>query len=251
VEGIVDCGEVESLLDAYQDRELEPAVSTSVREHVDACATCRQRLANAEAIGRMVRRAPYYQAPDALRARLTHARTRSPVTSHRLAWAAAVVMVASLTGSILLLRSSARVPRTLDAVDTVAEEVVSGHVRALMGEHLFDVRSTDQHTVKPWFLGKLDFSPSVTDLAQAGFPLTGGRLDYVAGRPVAALVYTRGQHTINVFEWPESSGAVGSSEARAIRGFHVRHWTRGGMSWWAVSDVNDAELDQFVHALQQ
>ena len=138
-----------------------------------------------------------------------------------------------------------------DPVDTVAQEVVGSHVRALMGDHLFDVQSTDQHTVKPWFLGKLDFSPPVTDLAQAGFPLTGGRLDYLTGHPVAALVYTRGQHTINVFIWPEGSDAIRSSEARAIRGFHVRHWTRGGMAYWAVSDVNDADLDQFVHALQQ
>jgi len=149
------------------------------------------------------------------------------------------------------VRSSARAARTLDPVDAVAQEVVSSHVRALMGEHLFDVRSTDQHTVKPWFLGKLDFSPPVNDLAQAGFPLTGGRLDYVAGRPVAALVYMRGQHTINLFVWPEASDAIRSSDAQAIRGFHVRHWTDGSMSYWAVSDVNDADLDQFVHALQQ
>jgi anti-sigma factor RsiW len=246
----VDCREVEGLLDAYLDGELEPAVSTSVRSHVDACAACRLRLANLESIGRLVRRAPYYPAPEALRARLTQVRPRSRGTSSLLAWAAAVVMVASLGGSVLVLKSS-RVPRTLDSVDAVAQEVVSSHVRALMGEHLFDVRSTDQHTVKPWFLGKLDFSPPVSDLAQAGFPLTGGRLDYVAGHPVAALVYTRGQHTINVFVWPEASDAVHESGARAIRGFHVRHWTRAGMSYWAVSDVNDADLDQFVHALQE
>jgi len=250
VEDTVDCREAEGLLDAYQDRELESAVSTSVRDHVEACAACRQRLATREAIGRMIRRAPYYQAPEALRARLAPARTRSTATSHRLAWAAAVVIAASLTGSLLLVRSSARAARTVDPVDAVAQEVVSSHVRALMGEHLFDVRSTDQHTVKPWFLGKLDFSPPVTDLAQAGFPLTGGRLDYVAGRAVAALVYTAGQHTINVFVWPEGADAARSPDARAIRGFHVRHWTQGGMSYWAVSDVNDAELDQFVHALQ-
>jgi anti-sigma factor RsiW len=204
-----------------------------------------------ESIGRMIRRAPYYQAPDALRARLTHSRTPSMATSSLLAWAAAVVLVASLGGSILFIRSSARAARTLDPVDAVAQEVVSSHVRALMGEHLFDVRSTDQHTVKPWFLGKLDFSPPVNDLAQAGFPLTGGRLDYVAGRPVAALVYTRGQHTINVFVWPETSDAIRSAAARGIRGFHVRHWAHEGMSYWAVSDLNDTELDQFVHALQQ
>jgi anti-sigma factor RsiW len=247
----VDCREAEGLLDAYQDRELEPAVSASVRDHVDGCAACRRRLANLKAIGPMIRRAPYYQAPDALRARLAHSRTRSLATSRLLAWAATVILVASLTGSILFMRSSARAARTLDPVDTVAQEVVSSHVRALMGEHLFDVRSTDQHTVKPWFLGKLDFSPPVNDLAQVGFPLTGGRLDYVAGRSVAALVYTRGQHAINLFVWPEAPDGIRSSDARAIRGFHVRHWTRGGMSYWAVSDVNDSDLDQFAHALQQ
>jgi anti-sigma factor RsiW len=247
----VDCGEVEGLLGAYLDGELEPAVSTSLREHADGCAACRQRLADLESIGRMVRRAPYYQAPDALRARLAHARARSPATSSLRAWAAAAVMVAALTGSILFVRSSTRTARMPDSVDAIAQEVVSGHVRALMGEHLFDVRSTDQHTVKPWFLGKLDFSPPVADLAEAGFPLTGGRLDYVAGHPAAALVYTRRQHTINVFVWPEASDAVRPPDARAIRGFHVRHWTRGSMSYWAVSDVNDADLDQFVKLLAQ
>ena len=244
----MECREAEDLLGAYLDGELEPPVSASVRDHVDTCATCRQRLANLESTGRMVRRAPYYQAPAGLRARVIHGRARSAATPHWLAWAAAAVVVASLTGSILFVRSARR---ALDPVDAVAQEVVSSHVRALMGAHLFDVQSTDQHTVKPWFLGKLDFSPPVTDLAQAGYPLTGGRLDYLAGRPVAALVYTRGQHAINLFVWPEASNAVRSSDARALRGFHVRHWVRGGMSYWAVSDVSDADLDEFVRALQQ
>jgi anti-sigma factor RsiW len=105
--------------------------------------------------------------------------------------------------------------------------------------------------VKPWFLGKLDFSPPVDDLASLGFPLTGGRLEYVAGRAAAALVYARGQHTINLFVWPDDSGTLRTPAARAVRGFHVRHWTRGGMSFWAVSDLNDAELDQFTGALQR
>ena len=136
-------------------------------------------------------------------------------------------------------------------IDSMAQAVVDSHVRALMGEHLFDVRSTDQHTVKPWFLGKVDFSPPVEDLAAIGFPLTGGRLDYIAGRPAAALVYARGQHTINLFVWPEESTGASSMNGRSIRGFHVRHWTRGGLSFWAVSDLNDVELDQFARALQR
>jgi len=251
VEVIVECREVEDLLGACLDGELEPALATSVRGHADTCTTCRQRLANLESIGRMVRHAPYYQAPAGLRAQVIHARARSAATPHWLAWAAAAVVVASLTGSIVFVTSATRAARALDPVDAVAQEVVSSHVRALMAAHLFDVQSTDQHTVKPWFLGKLDFSPPVTDLAQAGYPLTGGRLDYLAGRPVAALVYTRGQHAINLFVWPEASNAVRSSDARALRGFHVRHWVRGGMSYWAVSDVSDADLDEFVRALQQ
>jgi anti-sigma factor RsiW len=247
VEVAVDCRDLDRLLDAFLDRELDEAESASVRDHIGACATCRQRVADRESLGRLIRRAPYYTAPARLKARLPHARTRALWPSRGLAWAAAALLVASLTGSMLLWSRSARTP---NSVDTVAEAIVDSHVRALMGEHLFDVRSTDQHTVKPWFLGKLDFSPPVDDLARLGFPLVGGRLDYVAGRPAAALVYKRAQHTINLFVWPEEPANVGPSGARSIRGFHVRHWTHAGMSFWAVSDLNDTELDQFARALQ-
>jgi anti-sigma factor RsiW len=246
VEAAVDCRDLDRLLDAYLDRELDVAESASVRDHLGECATCRQILAARESLGRLVRRAPYYTASPALRARLPRSRRWALSAQRWPAWAAAAVLVASVAGSMLVWSRSARTP---DSVDAVAEAIVDSHVRALMGEHLFDVRSTDQHTVKPWFLGKLDFSPPVDDLARLGFPLVGGRLEYVAGRPAAALVYMRAQHTINLFVWPAGSANVRSG-ARSIRGFHVRHWIRADMSFWAVSDLNDAELDQFVRALQ-
>ncbi len=118
-------------------------------------------------------------------------------------------------------------------------EVVDSHIRALMADHLTDVASTDQHTVKPWFQGKLSYSPPVRDFTAQGFPLIGGRLDYLAGRPVAALVYRHGKHAINVFVWP---GEAFASAAQEQQGFHVQRWVQDGMQFWAVSDVNAADL---------
>jgi anti-sigma factor RsiW len=236
------CEQMERDLDAYLDRELDAGSATAVRDHLGRCAACRRQAAERETLARLVRTAPYYAAPDRLRARVLAQTTRSRSVRRVIAWAAAAVLAVSVGGGMSLLHlASAR-------GDAIAEEVVSGHVRALMANHLFDVQSTDQHTVKPWFQGKLDFSPPVADLASIGFPLAGGRLDYLLGRPVAALVYQRQKHTINVFVSPEGSG-VGAL-VRSVRGFHVHHWIRGGMSFWAVSDLNDAELTEFGRALE-
>jgi anti-sigma factor RsiW len=132
----------------------------------------------------------------------------------------------------------------------IAGEVVDSHVRSLLADHLLDVQSTDQHTVKPWFLARLDFSPPVIDLAPLGFPLLGGRLDYLQGRPVATLIYQRQKHTINVFICPDDGRASTAAGSRTVRGFHVHHWSRDGMSFWAVSDLSDIELSDFVRAMQ-
>jgi anti-sigma factor RsiW len=140
---------------------------------------------------------------------------------------------------------------TGDDVDRIAREVQGAHVRSLLVEgHLHDVASTDQHTVKPWFDGRIDFAPPVTDEVAAGFPLLGGRLDYVAGHPAAALVYGRRLHHINVFVWPEREGSGGAAHDER-NGYVLEHWTANGMSFWAVSDLNPAELLSFAQLLQR
>jgi anti-sigma factor RsiW len=128
----------------------------------------------------------------------------------------------------------------------MVDQIVAGHVRSLQPGHLEDVVSTDRHTVKPWFDGRLDFAPPVKDLAAQGFPLEGGRLDYLAGRPVAALVYARRQHPINLFVWPDR-GTPNSEPSRSERdGFHTIHFVDGGMTIWVVSDLATDELAEFV-----
>ncbi len=243
----MSCAEVERLVDAYSDDELDTAQAADVTAHLATCPACHQRVATRADLSRLLRGVPYYVATKRLRRAIAAMRRPLRVTTQWLALAATVLLAVSLgTNSVARM---VRERQTAAVTASLAQDVVAGHVRALMGARLFDVRSTDQHTVKPWFLGKLDFSPPVEDLAPLGFPLVGGRLDQVAGRPVAALVYQRRLHTINVFIWPAADTAGTPTDARSLRGFQVRHWTHDAMAFWAVSDLNDLELDQFVNTL--
>ncbi|HEY2737956.1 MAG TPA: anti-sigma factor, partial [Thermoanaerobaculia bacterium] len=168
----------------------------------------------------------------------------APLPWRRLSAVAAMLFVAVVSFSL------GRVwpPRGADSAD----EVVASHVRSLLAGHPSDVVSTDRHTVKPWFTGKLDYAPVVIDLAADGFPLAGGRLDYVDHRPVAALVYHSDRHVINLFTWPAAgaSNAATDLTVSARQGFHVVHWTQSGMTWWAVSDVAEDHLRRFAGLLR-
>ena len=136
---------------------------------------------------------------------------------------------------------------TMSPTSRTTSELVDAHVRSLLPGHLLDVESTDRHTVKPWFAGKTDIAPVVVDLSDKGFPLLGGRLDYVDGHSVAALVYGRRAHKINVFVWRTTPGEPAEGSF-AVRGYSLLHWSNGGLTYWAVSDAALPDLEAFREA---
>ncbi len=159
---------------------------------------------------------------------------------------AAGILIAFLAGWVInnSIRSRQQVSAAREAM---VAELVDNHVRSLIGDHLTDVRSTDQHTVKPWFNGKIDFAPRVTDLAAQGFPLIGGRVDYIRGHTAAALVYGRRRHFVNLFIWPEGSADFGEI-SQAYNGYSLLHWLSDGLSYWAVTDTSPTDLTAFRQA---
>jgi anti-sigma factor RsiW len=240
----MNCHEAALLIDPYVDDELAAADAAPVVEHIEGCALCRQRVADRESLRRLVRSVPYHAAPAGVRTSIATAPRQSRMSSHALAWAAGLAIAVTAAGTI-----GVRARQTAQATTALASDVVDRHVNALASERVFEVRSSNQHTVKPWFQGKLDLSPPVADLASAGFPLVGGRVDAIGGRRVAALVYQRREHVIDVFVSP-ARGGIATSDARSIRGFQERHWVHADLSLWAVSDLNDRELAEFVRAFE-
>lgn len=247
------CGDVLERLSPFLDEELDPWASREVSRHLESCVECSSALARRRQLSETLRRdLEYHRAPELLRARILRAagaavprerrRTvRAPLQAWRWMGAAAGVLV--VAGGAWLFAS---LP-LLAARDALTRDAVSNHVRSLMASHLTDVASTDQHTVKPWFAGRLDFSPPVTDFATDGYALVGGRIDYLDGRTVAALVYRRRQHVINVFVWPDSRDAAPRTATR--QGFHTVLAKHGGMAYCLVSDLNPQELGAFARML--
>jgi len=245
----MNCQQAKPLIDPYADGELEAAAILELEQHLQSCSACGLAFRNLQTLKKTLKQDTlYFTAPEELRRRIKSELPRpSESGPRRLAWnwnwlttamsGAAAVCLAVLAAVTLERPSSA---------SQLAHEVVSSHVRSLMANHLLDVVSTDQHTVKPWFNGKVDFSPSVKNFAEQGFPLVGGRLDYIDGRSVAALVFQRHKHVINLFIWPARESQSKPASTTPIQGYNVIHWTEGEMAFWAVSDLNEKELMEFA-----
>ena len=245
-----------ALLDAYLDGELAEGERASVREHLAGCAACSRELAALERASSLAQEhLVHYRAPDVLKARIASAiageRTVGPGSSSDTpatralsgrGWllVAAGLLIALASGSLTYA-----VMRGGNRSQFLADAVLASHIRSLQPGHLTDVQSTNEHNVKPWFNGRVNLSPKVPTLDSAGFPLVGGRLDYLDGRVVAVVVYARRQHLINVDTWPEQ-GPDDEPQSTSAQGYHLVHWRTDNVAYWIVSDLESGELSQFV-----
>ena len=262
-------------MDGYLDGELDPITSLAIEQHLRDCRNCDQRYtANRTLIRAISSAIPYHKAPVELRERIQSSlreeiaerptrnvapdarpliakKQREPRsvlfgTSWNWLALAAAILLAAIIGWALLPRL-----QRPGADQLLATQLIASHVRSLMANHLTDVASSDQHTVKPWLDEKLDFAPAVVDLSEKGFPLIGGRLDYLDNRPVAALIYQRRKHFINLFVWPAGSDAAGATKAMTRQGYQLFHWVDSDFNYWAVSDINAKELQEFKQLFEE
>lgn len=250
------CAEWELTLHGFLDGELDASHSLHFEQHLASCSHCSNQLEGFKALRKTVAQTGVrWRTPEHVRAQVLAAIEREAATQSRSPAGATrgqmfrifdrakqwlfVPSLAALAASLFLVVS---LPQDRSSIQ---DEVVASHVRSLLVDHLTDVATSDRHTVKPWFNGKIDFSPPVVDLASQGFPLVGGRVDYIGGRVVAALVYRRQGHFINVFVWPAAS-ATATTATRD--GYNMANWTKDGLNFWAVSDVNADDIAKFREA---
>jgi anti-sigma factor RsiW len=239
----MNCDEAEILLHALIDGELDASHAREVEAHIATCPKCIALLKDYRAMSKTVADADMrYTAPPALRRRIEAALPQPQAPTRRavlrgFAMGSAVSAIAATGLVAIVLRN--------DDEQRIQSEIVSAHLRSLQAGHLTDVVSTDQHTVKPWFNGKLDVAPPVIDLTVQGFTLIGGRLDYVDARPVGAVVYRRRQHIINLFVAQTASTQRRTARINTLQGFNCRRWSDGGLNFWAVSDLAKDELADF------
>ncbi len=271
----MNCEEATKLMDGYLDGELDPITSQKIEQHLRECPKCDQAYKIHGSLIRVIGNAtPYYKAPAELREQIQSSLRdavgakdkggsgqpgqlsvprpqgeRRPVLSH-VPWnwlaLAAAIMSGALITAVFLPRM-----RPPNADQFLATQLIASHVRSLMANHLMDVPSSDQHTVKPWLDAKLDFAAPVADLSSQGFPLIGGRLDYLNNHSVAALVYQKRKHFINLFIWPTTPEDSTAQTMVEREGYHLVHWSDGDFTYWAVSDVNPSDLQNFKQLFEQ
>ncbi|HYV88592.1 MAG TPA: anti-sigma factor [Candidatus Polarisedimenticolia bacterium] len=252
----MDHKQVQSLAGAWLDGELAKDNRAEMEAHLAGCPDCREQIdAERAFLARLKSTATYHQAPAGLTVRLSQAvRAEGPdnvvplkpqrpqgaprpaISWRGMALAASFVLAVLLSGGIGYMGS---LPAS---GDLITQQIVDSHVRSLLANHLTDVTSTDQHTVKPWFNGHLDTAPPVKDFAGEGFPLIGGRLDYIDHRPVAAMVYRHGLHPINLFVWADPAKTAGQPSVSERQGYNIRHWVQGDLTYWLISDVEADQL---------
>ncbi|HLZ63947.1 MAG TPA: anti-sigma factor [Ktedonosporobacter sp.] len=251
----MNCNDTQQLIDAYVDGELDLVRSLEIERHLQECASCMQTYKNRQALRTAISNSStlYHHAPASLQKRLQsslHTASKVAPSPRTVVWRT-LIAAAALTLVLVLAWNAFRMLTPPPASGSLTQQVLSSHIRSLMPGHLTDVVSTDQHTVKPWFDGKLDFSPPVVDLKQQGYPLIGGRLDYVNNRSVAVAVYHHQEHVINLFMWPADQNASQETTTITQQGYHLISWTRAGTTYWAVSDLEEAQLQDFVRLIQQ
>jgi anti-sigma factor RsiW len=237
------CEETEILLHALIDGELDAGHARELEDHIAGCPRCAAQLLSYRQMSKAVARADLrYTAPPELRRRIEASLPKTQAPNRRAVLRGfamgSVVSAIAATGLIAIVLRG-------DDEQRIMSEVVSAHLRSLQAGHLTDVLSTDQHTVKPWFNGKLDVAPPVVDLTAQGFTLIGGRLDYVDTRPIGAIIYRRRSHVINLFVAQTASAQRHPAKTETIQGFNIRRWSERGLNYWAVSDLAADELAEF------
>jgi anti-sigma factor RsiW len=261
----MQCERARELLSPYLDGELSAEERRAVAAHIEGCRSCAAQADDFRRIGRTLAEAGREPAPKALalRVRANLAREaegeegqiasslakppagRPAFAIHGLMRQAAVIAAACVLSAL----ATWWIVGTAGEASRLEQEVLAAHVRSLLQDSPIQVASSDAHTVKPWFAGRIDFSPEVKDLAADGFPLLGGRLDFVGGRRVGAVVYKRRLHTINVFMWPSAGPGDAAPRLVARNGYNLLAWSRGGVDYWAVSDLSAGDLRQLQNLL--
>src|ERR1043165_2713595 len=247
----MNCHDAQTVMHGYLDGELDPSANRQFEQHVGECPSCSKALAEQQTMRTgMKSDSLYFKAPTRLQDRLRASlQEKSNARPGRFPWrwVAVAACVAFCIGLGFLMAQFASTP---SGHERLTYEVASAHIRSMQAKHIVDVEGPDNHVVKPWFNGKLDFAPPAPNLEKEGFPLVGGRLDYLNGRPVAALVYKRREHLINLFVWPSAASGSSDFERELRQGYHLVHWSKTGMNYWLISDLDPTELSALAQRLR-